>query len=352
MMRRTPAGALVAAAFAAFAMLSPSSTIAAPRAAEASAEKDARARFREIFCAVEADHGGKYPDDRACDEALHSSPGGPRPTGRPVYLGPARVKLRIVVVPGILGECVEKLATPFEDAIAPLGREGWTVQSLEVSGRSGSAANARQIRDEIRALRLRADEKLVLIGYSKGMSDILELLGSADQAVIPDGSSIVSVTGVVRGTPIADRSSRAYRAFRWLPVPGCGPGDGRGVESLTRAHRLAWLATHRLPSRLHYYSLPAYTDRGNVSWVLRSGWSTLARIDPRNDGQVIASDSIIPGSQLLGYANSDHWALVLPFALKAPALARLFATRNAYPRVVLLESIARFLEERYLTRAQ
>jgi hypothetical protein len=219
---------------------------------------------------------------------------------------------------------------------------------LHVSGRSGSAANALQIRDQIAALKLQPDEKLALIGYSKGMSDILELLGSREGHVIPSGSSIISMTGVVRGTPIADQASKAYHAFRWLPVPGCGPGDGKGVESLTRAVRLEWLKTHTLPPRLHYLSLPAYTDRANVSWVLRSGWSTLARIDARNDGQVIASDAIIPGSQVLGYANSDHWALVLPFALEAPLTAKLFATRNAYPRVVLLETLARFLEEQYL----
>jgi hypothetical protein len=329
-----------------------STTPAPERAGETQPPSDPRARFGEIFCAVEADHGARFPYDRPCDQALHLSAGGPRSSGRPVYLGPARIKLRIVLVPGILGECVEKLATPFEDAIAPLARLGWTVQSLKVSGRSGSAANAQQIRNQIRALGLRPDEKLVLVGYSKGMSDILELLGSADEGVIPDGSSIVSVTGVVRGTPIADRSSRTYRAFRWLPVPGCAPGDGRGVESLTRSYRLAWLASHHLPSRLHYYSLPAYTDRSHVSRVLRSGWSTLARIDPRNDGQVIASDAVIPGGQLLGFANSDHWALVLPFALKAPRIAGLFATRNDYPRVVLLESLARYLEEQYLRSRQ
>lgn len=329
-----------------------SATPALQPAGEARLLGDPGARFSEIFCAVEADHGARFPYDRPCAQALHLSAAGSRANGDPVYLGPARIKLRIVLVPGILGECVEKLATPFEDAIAPLARQGWTVQSLKVSGRSGSAANARQIHDQIKALGLRPGEKLVLVGYSKGMSDILELLGAADGSVIPDGSSVVSVTGVVRGTPIADRSSRAYRAFRWLPVPGCGPGDGRGVESLTRSYRLAWLASHHLPSRLHYYSLPAYTDRSHVSWVLRNGWSTLARIDRRNDGQVIASDAVIPGSEVLGFANSDHWALVLPFAMKAPRIAALFATRNDYPRVVLLESLARYLEEQYLRSRQ
>ena len=313
--------------------------------------RDSRSRFREIFCAVQCDHGSAYPYDRPCSRALHRLSGEPAPTSKPVHLGPARQKLRIVVVAGIFGECVDRIASPFEDAVAPLKLSGWSLETLRVSGRSGSAANAREIADQLQSLRLAPDEKLVLIGYSKGMSDILELIGSPGGASIPAGSSIVSVAGVVRGTPIADRLRGLYRALSWIPFPGCAPGDGKGVDSLTRAHRLKWLLTHPLPSRLRYYSISAFTGLDNVSVALRSGWKLLNQMDAKNDGNVIASDSLIPGSELLGYANSDHWALVLPFALRAPIRAKLFATKNEYPRVVLIESIARFLEERYLEEA-
>lgn len=309
---------------------------------------DGRARFREIFGAVQADHGSAYPYNRRCSLALHRLPDEPPPSGKPVYLGPARQKLRIVIVPGIFGECVERMAVPFEDAVWPLRQHGWSVETLRVSGRSGSAANARQIGDQLGKLSLAPDEKLVMIGYSKGMSDILELIVSSDGACIPTGSSIVSLAGVVRGTPLADSAARAYQAFSWIPFPGCRPGDRMGVASLTRSHRLNWLATNKLPARLRYYSICAYAAPDNVSMALKIGWRALARSDSRNDGNVIASDSVIPGSQLLGYANADHWALALPFALRAPLRSKLFATRNEYPRVVLLESLARFLEETYL----
>lgn len=312
---------------------------------------DHRSRFREIFRAVQADHGSEHPYNRPCSQALHLLADEPAPEGKPVYLGSARQRLRIIVVPGIFGECVAKMAVPLEDAVVPLSQRGWSLQMLRVSGRSGSAANARQIVDELRMLRLAPDEKLVLIGYSKGMSDILELIGGPDGSIVPSGSSIVSLAGVVRGTPIADRLARTYRAFSWLPFPGCPPGDRQGVESLTRAHRLAWLMAHKLPRRLHYHSLCAFAVLNDVSLALRPGWRTLAQLDPRNDGNVIASDCIIPGSGLLGYANSDHWALALPFALNAPVRAKLFASKNEYPRVLLIETIARYLEEQYLDAA-
>lgn len=308
---------------------------------------DGRSRFREIYCAVQADHGARYPYDRPCASALHSLPGEAPPSGRPVDLGPAKVPLRILTVPGVFGECVEGMARPFEDAIKPLARLGHVVQPLSVSGRSSSAANAEQIRAQLRGLKLRPGEKLVLIGYSKGMSDLIELLGSGAEDVIPRDSAIVSLTGVVAGTPIADGGERAYKAFWWVPFPTCRPGDGGGVASLTRKHRLNYLAQHPLPKHYRYYSLPAFTTRDNISSFLLNAHKELSKSDPRNDGNVIFHDSVLPGSTVLGYANSDHWALVLPFSLQAPFRSKFFATRNEYPRVVLLEAIARYLEEQY-----
>lgn len=319
--------------------------------ASAAGVEDGRSRFREIFCAVQKDHGAAFPYNRDCKEALLRLGDEPPPTGQPVHLGNARVPMRIVTVPGVFGECVKDMARPFEDAIEPLARLGWTVEPIDVSGRSSSAANAESIREKLREVRLRPGEKLVLIGYSKGMSDLIELLGNHPEEVIPGGSSIISVTGVVAGTPIADGGERAYRAFWWVPIPSCRPGDGGGVASLTRKHRLNYLATHSLPANFRYYSLPAFTTRDNISSYLRGGHASLSRIDPRNDGNVIFHDSILPNSILLGYANSDHWALTLPFSLQAPFRSKFFATRNEYPRVVLLESIARFLEEKYLEGA-
>jgi hypothetical protein len=49
--------------------------------------------------------------------------------------------------------------------------------------------------------------------------------------------------------------------------------------------------------------------------------------------------------------NADHWAVALPFNREHPALTRLFISQNSFPREVLLEAIARMIEESLLTDA-
>lgn len=110
---------------------------------------DERARFREIFCAIQQDHGSRFPDDRPCDQALHRLAGEPVPQGRPVYLGHARLPLRFVILPGLLGDCLAAFIRPFSDARPHLESLGFKTDCIMVSGLGGSAQNASQIREAV-----------------------------------------------------------------------------------------------------------------------------------------------------------------------------------------------------------
>ena len=101
---------------------------------------------------------------------------------------------------------------------------------------------------------------------------------------------------------------------------------------------------------MRYYSLAAFADREGISLILHSSYDKLALIDPRNDSQVVFHDALVPGGALLGYLNADHWAVALPFTREHPTIAETFVTRNAFPREVLLEAIARFVEESLLSQ--
>ena len=176
------------------------------------------------------------------------------------------------------------------------------------------------------------------------MSDVLEALSLYPQAA-PAGSAVVSLSGVVSGTPIADLPESLDRFVSRVPLPGCGPGDRTAVESLSPRHRLAWLADHPLPHDRTYFSVSAFTDYAHVSWPLKQTYREIAPIDGPNDGQVPYTDAILPGSHLLGYLNADHWAVALPVARNVPGLRPQLAGHNGYPREILLEAIVRSVEE-------
>ena len=86
------------------------------------------------------------------------------------------------------------------------------------------------------------------------------------------------------------------------------------MTSLRPATRQAWLAQNPLPRELRYYSLVTFPRPERISSILTASYDKLARIDARNDSQMIFYDQVVPGSTLVGYLNADHWALAVPIA--------------------------------------
>jgi len=307
---------------------------------------DDRARFRQIFCALDAQKGSQFPIHRTCDEALQRLGAEGEPNLRPVPFEPPRgaALLHIIIIPGMFGDCVKRWALPFQDAAAYMRSQGYRVDTIDVDGRSSSATNADTISRTLPRL-LSPSERLLLIGYSKGMSDILETLALYPQAV-PPGSAVVSLAGIVSGTPLADHPAKLDDIVSRIPLANCRAGDNGAVESLSRRHRMAWLADHALPADRTYFSVAAFTDAANISPPLKETYRRLSMIDARNDGQVLYTDAVVPHSHLLGYLNADHWAIALPLARNVPKLRPVFKGRNDYPREILLEAIVRSVEER------
>jgi hypothetical protein len=307
--------------------------------------QDGRGRFREIYCAVRADHGAALPYDRPCEKVIWQLNGEPEPTGRSVWLGQARMKLRILVASGIYSECIHHISNVYSYALTHLEKYGYRTSDLRVSGRSSSAYNALQIRNALLGMDCPPDEKVVLVGYSKGAPDILEAIVSYPE-IQQRVAAVVSVAGTVGGTPLAEVIGEPYQELlRTIPVPDCPVGTGDPIESLKRTTRQQWLSQNRLPASVKYYSLAAFAQRADISAILQPTYDRLARIDPRNDSQVIFYDAIMPGSALLGYIKADHWAVAMPFSQDLPLPLSGLVDKNEFPREVLLEAIIRFVEE-------
>jgi pimeloyl-ACP methyl ester carboxylesterase len=188
--------------------------------------------------------------------------------------------------------------------------------------------------------------RIVLIGYSKGAPDVLEAIVRYPE-IRGRVAAVISAAGAVGGSPLANDAEQ-YQAdlLQYFPGATCEAGDGGAVESLRPATRKAWLAANNpLPAGPRYYSLVTYPQPERISKILQSSYDKIARLDGRNDSQMIFYDQVIPGSTLLGFVNADHWALVLPIARTHATVSELFVTQNAYPREALLEAVLRFVEE-------
>ena len=322
-----------------------SQKVLAPTPADIAAANvvDARARFRTVFCAAARRDGvesagecsawlQRFPDEPAASTAAASTANVPA--------------LDLLVVPGIFGECVQNIVTVFGDAMTHLGGKGWWSTTIPVRGRASSEHNAAIIRDHVlRMAQVRPGRRFLLLSYSKGTSDSLVALDAYPE-IRSMVAGLVSFAGVVGGSVLADSLESFYGdTVAKLPYAACPVEDEGEVRSLSQAERRAWLAEHKLPDKLVFFSVVALPSSGRMSAILAPLQARVDKTDRRNDSQVIYNDALIPGSTLLGYANADHWAIALPFESQAPVLAATLVNKNRFPRAQLVEAAVVMAEE-------
>jgi hypothetical protein len=297
---------------------------------------DQRAEFRAEFCESLEEHPEDDASPVSCDFWLHRLDDEPAEgaQSRPA----AALPLQVLLVTGAFSECFGEDARPFASAIGPLRDNGHRIDTIVVGGRSGTAHNAREIAQYMEQWPVRPDMPLVLVGYSKGTSDILQFLvdfpGLAGQV-----DAVVSVAGSVGGSPLADTFDGLYKfLFSHLPAGHCPPGDGDVVHSLSPDVRDQWLRENDLPPHVRYYSLAAFTTRERMARALVPSWESLLKHGRRNDGQLLVHDALIQGSTLLGYLDADHWAVALDIEDESPLLAHREVDAQ-FPHLALLQAV-------------
>lgn len=313
---------------------------------------DARADFRQLYCAVNNDHGMNLPDYRDCDSALHKLADEPAEGTLDIDFDFSN-DLQVFVIPGILGECLIDEVSPFSYAIEHMNSHNVEITVVPgIHGRASSKLNAGVIHEYFSEVGKPEGRKLLVMAYSKGTTDMLYYLSSEEYASSYSKiDALISVAGVVNGTPLADdTNSLVKKLAKYFPYDKCPTQDESGIDDLTRETQLLRLSEQTIPDHIRLYSMVAYTNLDNISSILRDSWKRLSLVDPRNDGQVIYYDSVLPSAHLLGYANADHWAVALPFARKESIsgfinqnVAR-GADKNEYPREVLVEAILRYVD--------
>lgn len=306
---------------------------------------DGRARFRAVLNAVNSAHGRALADYRPTEDILRSliDEGEWDAQNVPDVRQPIPGHVRVVAVPGFLTECISFLSDVLTDAMVHLENLGAKTLVAKLDGRGGAAHNARQLRDIIAALP--DGETVILIAMSKGAVDTLKML-----ALYPlthtRVHACVSLVGAVCGSPLAHLAPGWLKwVERHVPLPHCKAHGGAAVDSLTPEVRQAFLNGHAPVPAIRYYSLCAAVESARMSQGMRSAHQALNRIDPLNDGQMLLSDQILPGAEVLGILNGDHIAVGMPFNRNESWLGRWVSKRlldqNAFPREVVMEAVVR-----------
>jgi hypothetical protein len=310
----------------------------------APAVEDRRAEFRAVFCAELRKKGLVTSEDASCGRWLWRLPDEPGSRTAEIGSSLSQPELALFIVTGAFSECVGDDARPFIVGADRLREEGAYVETIMVGGRSGTASNARQIAASIERAQVPSEHQLIVVGYSKGALDALRFLVDFP-ALAGQVDAVVSVAGPIYGSPLAEMAEAPYaRLLARLPYEKCPPGDGEVIRSLDPTVATQWLASNPLPSNVRYFSIAGFTTREHMARSLVPTWKILNRTDVRNDGQVVAADSVIPGSTLLGYANADHWGI----AESIEEVRTFLAARpdpTPFPLEPLLRSIVRLVSD-------
>jgi len=256
---------------------------------------------------------------------------------------PAPDRRTLVIIPGILGECVAPWVTPFSADYRALEALGYRVHVIPVKGRASSQLNARIIHEALTGLDL---DDAVVVAYSKGVTDFMSAATLPEAANWRDRlGAFISVAGTANGSPAANHSAGLYQSLlRRLPFKYCQPSDGGGVQSLSYADARD-VADRFAASKPGFalYSIIAVAADGPVNPVLRDFHALLARIDERNDGQVLLDDAVVPGSTVLGVFRADHWSIALPFEDSDALAMRPLSRNNHFPRGALIRAALEYV---------
>lgn len=300
--------------------------------------QDRSKEFARLFCSV---LNRENPDEGTwgnCEEYLET------PVSQPSELGQFPTKYRLLVVPGLLNTCASPQVEAFKHARNHLEEAHHLGVEYLALPESSSEANARTIADYLKRRLADDRQKYIVLGYSKGATDLQVSLATHEDARLAV-AAMIAVAGTVGGSRLMDILPKQTRKWiRKLHFGTCDMGDGGALSSLNRGERQTFL--ERFPEPVvPTYSLVAVSNEDNTSLILRPSWRQLSAYESEQDSQMIKYEAIVPGSVYLGAARADHWAVAMSFENAQSPIVRAAVNHNRFPRTALLEALVRFVNQ-------
>jgi hypothetical protein len=297
---------------------------------------DRSAGFAETFCAtLPHTDNGTWGD---CGQYLETQAPAQTPVSPPIS-----TTLKLLVVGGAFSECFEnKKLYLFDPSLKHLEEDHKIAWSrVKVGGTNTPEDNALIIKKYLED----NPGDYVAIGHSKGAVDLMTTiqLHAIAQTRI---KALVSVAGAIGGSRLADLGVTLGIAGFRDAVSRSGLGrceivDHGGIESLRRHTRYAAMRAWKPPNTLRTYSIVGVSSFTRTSKPLHTMWKRVASYSIDQDSHIIAEEAVIPGSDHLGIAKGDHWALALP--MSEHPLTEKKVDQNPFPRTALLEAIVRYV---------
>jgi hypothetical protein len=201
-----------------------------------------------------------------------------------------------------------------------LGRQGFRTHLIESDELGSVEANADLIAEALEQLANR-HERMIVISTSKAGPEVALALGE----LVPEASlarvrAWVSIGGLLRGSPLADRWGRWPRSWAgWLILKSQGL-DPAVISNLRTRKRTGVFERLRFPEHLlmvQYIGTPLSGQVGLSAW---GRYRTMRRLGP-NDGLTLLADELVPGGHVIAAIGLDHFYRHPAIDLKTLALA-------------------------------
>lgn len=237
----------------------------------------------------------------------------------------------VAFVPGFGWRSDRTTGADFARQRALLERLGIPTRLIETSEDGAIERNAEIVATALTRLAA-AHDRVFLVSASKGGPEAALALRRTPRPVLSHVSAWVSVGGLLRGSPYADRFTAGLRGLLARTVFAFKGLSGGAIADLSTKARGATMTGFSLPASVRAVAWIGAPLSGHVRDDVRGRWQAM-RAEGPNDGLTLLADELIPGGRAFISPGLDHYFRDPEIDAKTAALTLVvFEEASASPR--------------------